>query len=228
MGVLADGERHLGFARIARSGAERQPAVGRRGPCFGGGNREGQRRAILVGEAELVDLERGGGDFQPFEVLGHGDGVAFFDPAVTTKAPVRTAPVVFGAIVSSTSSSPALPEVFEGVIHGCPRRVDRPVAVRGDIDRGFLARFQQAGPDDGEFARGDHQGVDFEFLGDSDRSPRTAALEYDIAFAVFARVVFVDRKEDARTAAVSLRVGRMYPLLDVGRLPRMVRPRGRN
>ena len=57
--------------------------------------------------------------------------VAFFDPAVTTKVPVRTAPVVFGAIVSSTSSSPALPEVFEGVI--------QPLSPEGSIVQSLFA-----------------------------------------------------------------------------------------
>lgn len=204
-----------------------QPSAGR-GPCLGGSNRERQRRALLVGKAELIDPERRCGNFQPLEVLGHGDGRTLRTGDHDECAGTHGAGRILG--------DRQLYVLFAGFARGfrgsdptaVPGGLDRPVAVRGDIDRGFLARFQQAGSDDGEFARGDHQGVDFEFLGDSDRSPRTAALEYDIAFAVFARVVFVDRKEDARTAAVSLRVGRMYPLLDVGRPATHGSTRGRN
>ena len=54
-GVLAHGERHLGLARIARSRAGRQPAVGLSRPCLGRRDGEGKRRAILVGESELID-----------------------------------------------------------------------------------------------------------------------------------------------------------------------------
>ena len=57
--------------------------------------------------------------------------VARFEPAPTTNVPVRTAPVVFWASVSSTSSSPALPEVFEGVI--------QPLSPEGSIVQSLFA-----------------------------------------------------------------------------------------